>query len=277
MDHRGFNLFGGVHLTPQLELKIGGLREELIASEQKNHSNYGLLKFAARSPRWGYVRLFEMMQWAKDDIPDPLLQWAPDNTVDGGRLQELEDPLLARDTWINHFFAGHNLKVGSLALVNKVNCVYFRQLMNRSRRLRFGVDQSDFFFGLINKASYRYRLGRLTLEPRWKSEYLDQSRNLFDAQDQKTLTELFSGLVEMKLLHATSLQTGIEYLLSTDFDGRERDFTALSGGFQFANESNYLGYVVKTLTGFVTERKDPKGQNATTTVQSFITVYAGLE
>ena len=277
VDHRGFNLFGGLHLTPQLELKIGGMREQLIGSEQKNYSNYGQLKFAGKSPRWGYLRLFEMMQWVEDDIPDPLLQWAPDNTVDGGRLQELEDPLLARDTWINQFFVGYSLKVGALELVNKVHHVYFHQLMEPSQRLRFGLDKSDFFFGLINKASYRYRLGHLTLEPRWKSEYLDQSRNLFDARDQKTLTELFSGLVEMRLMHASSLQMGIEYLLSTDFHGQERDFTTLSGGVQFANESSYLGYVLKTLTGFVIERKDPKGRDPTTAVQSFITVYAGME
>ena len=277
VDHRGFNLFGGIHLTPQLDLKIGGMREQLIGSEQKNYSNYGLLKFASKSPRWGYLRLFEMMQWVEDDIPDPLFQWAPDNTVDGGRLQELEDPLLARDTWINQFFVGYRLKVRGLELVNKVHHVYFRQLMEQSRRLRFGLDKSDFFFGLINKASYRYRLGRLTLEPRWKSEYLDQSRNLFDVRDQKTLTELFSGLVEMRLMHASSLQMGIEYLISTDFHGRERDFTALSGGVQFANESSYLGYVLKTLTGFVIERTDPKERDPTTAVQSFITVYAGME
>ena len=63
---------------------------------------------------------------------------------------------------------------------------------------------------MINKASYRYALGRLSLEPRWKSEFRKQSRSLFDLEHSTSLYELFSAVVETRLLRATQLQAGVE-------------------------------------------------------------------
>ena len=279
-DHRGVNVFAGKHFTPYLELKVGALREESIASERRNHSTYGVLTFDRSWPRWGRLRLFEMAQLAQDDIPDPLLQWRPGTLLNQqGRsaLSEVDDPLLARDTWVNHFFGGHTWQGRSFFMMNRVNYVYFRQRLDREERTRFGLSRSDFFFGIINKASYRYPLGPLELEPRWKSEFVDQSRDLFAAEKRTTLSEQLSGLVRLHLLRATTLQSGVEYLWSEELDGRARDLTSLNLGMQFLTESSYLGYAVKSLIGFVWKRTDPKDEEAWTTVQSFITLYAGLE
>ncbi|MDE2810123.1 MAG: hypothetical protein OXN90_17050 [Gemmatimonadota bacterium] len=276
-DRRGFNLFGGVHLTPCLEVKVGALREESIASEQRNHSDYAVLECDRTSPRWGRLRLFQMLELVHDDIADPLLQWAPNNSLAGGRVVRLADPLLARDTSINRSFVGHHWQVGSWFVQSKLSYLRFAQRLDEQERLRYGLAESDFFFGLINKAAYRYRLGPLELVPRWKSEYINQSRSLFSDEERTTLTELFSGLVIVPLLYATTLQGGVEYLLSRDLDGRTADFTTVSYGLQLTSTSAYQGYEVWLVTRFVVERKDPRGEDPFTRVQSFISIYAGLE
>ena len=276
-DHRGFNVFSRMTVRPGLDLKIGALREESIASDRRNHSTYSMLTFDRSWPRFGRLRLFDMAQLVKDDIPDPLLQWAPDSFLDRGSLVELDDPLLARDTWVNHLFAGHTWRGRSLFVMSKVNWVYFRQRLDRDERLELGLSDEDFFFGILNKASYLYSWGPLELEPRWKSEFVDQSHDLFAAQERTTLTELVSGLVRVRLLGASTLQSGIEYLWSEDLDGKVHDLTSLNVGFQFLTESAYQGYSLKALVGGVWERTDPRGREVSTTVQTFITVYAGLE
>ena len=219
-------------------------------------------------PRLGRVRLFEMSQLVQDDIPDPILQWQPDNTLRGGKLVHIADPLLARDAWVHQLFVGHSLTSDALLVMSKLNGVFFAQ---RQR------DASDFFFGLINKASYRRTWRGLTLSPRWKSEWRQQSRSLFDQEERTTLMELFSLLLETQLLQATRLQAGVEYALFNDFDRDAEDFDSLSWALQLATESAYLGYRIQALAGFVVERKAFAEAEAETTTETFVTLYAGLQ
>ena len=276
-DHRGYNVYGGVNATPKLRLTAGVLREDLISSDQKNHSVYAALTFDENSPRFGRLRVFEMSKKVEDDIPNPLLQWSPDNTVLGGVLTRVDDPLLARDTWVNQLFVGHSLQGTALHLMSKLNYVYFRQLMGQAKRRELGLDETDFFLGLINKASYRYQLGQLVLEPRWKSEFRKQSRSLFDAVERTSLMQLFSTLMEVQLLQVTRLQAGVEYVVFNDFDIDAEDFNSLTVGLQFANTSAYHGYQVMALAGIALERRDFKEAEPSTTSRSFVTIYAGLE
>jgi hypothetical protein len=213
----------------------------------------------------------------EDDIPNPLLQWAPDNTLRGGRLTQLRDPLIARDTFVNQSYLGHSLQMGAFKVVNKVNYVLYRQLMNKLRREGFNLDESDYFFGIINKASYSYEIGRVRLEPRWKSEFRNQSRDLFTLEEHKSLTELFSAIVEVPLLKVTTVQAGVEYVLFNDMNRDANDFNALLGAVQFNNTSAYQGYVIKALVGLSVERKKFVELEAGTSTQAFITIYAGLE
>ncbi len=276
-DHRGYNVYGGVNLLPGMRLMVGLLREELISSDQKNHGDYVLLTYDGSSPRYGNVRFFQMNKRVADDIANPLLQWAPDNTLRGGSLTRIEDPLIARDSFVNQSYLGHNLSVGAFKLTNKVNYTLYRQLMNRQLREQYNVDKSDFFFGLINKVSYKRDLGRIRVEPRWKSEYINQSRDLFTQRGNKSLTEIFSTLVELPLLKVTSLQAGVEYVIFNDLDNDVNDFNSLLGAVQFNNTSAYQGYVIKALVGLSMERKDFAAAESSTGTQAFITVYAGLE
>ena len=275
-DHEGFNLYGGAELTPELRLTVGVLRQALISGHEENRASYAMVSMTKDLPQLGRVRMFEMTKLVEDDIADPLLQWAPDNTLTGGDLTRVEDPLLARETWVNQIFLGHNLQGRSLHIQSKLNWVLYHQLMKKSRREEFGLDASDYFFGIVNKASYRYQLGRWTVEPRWKSEYRRQTRGLFALDTRESLMELFSGLAETPVLRSSRLQAGIEYALFNDFDVKENDFDSATVALQLSNRSHYVGYEINALAGVALERTDFKETEARTTFRSFITIYAGL-
>ena len=88
------------------------------------------------SARWGDFKLFEMSKRVEDDIPNRLLQWLPSQSIDGGTLTQVEDPMLARDTWVNHFFAGHKVRIGRTKVETRMNYTLFHQLMDERTRQR---------------------------------------------------------------------------------------------------------------------------------------------
>ena len=45
--------------------------------------------------------------------------------------------MLARDTWVNHFFAGHKVHIGRTKLETRVNYTLFHQLMDERTRKEF--------------------------------------------------------------------------------------------------------------------------------------------
>ena len=302
-DHRGFNLYGGVHLVRGLELKVGLLRDELISSDRRNHSSYAVLTLDRNSAKYGRLRAFEMTRLVKDDIADDIFQWAPNSslapqTVVVGfdnfgnprttsvfeEFTQIQDPLIAQDTWVNQLFIGHGLQRGPFNIQSKVNYYRARQLMSRGRRERLGLSASDFFFGVINKAWYRYELGGFDFEPRWKSEFRKETLGLFggEVNDEingphgTKLSQLLSIVAGRNMLRDTRLQGGIEYLYFNDFDGSARDFNSVSWALQFANTSAYQGNVIQALVGFLIVHKDFAEFESTTETQTFITIYAGL-
>ena len=275
-DHQGYNIYAGADITPELRFSVGIMREGLISSEQENNSIYGIITYEGNSPRFGKLRLFQMSKKVADDIPDNLLQWAPDNTLLGGELTQVEDPLLARDTFVSQSFFGHRLQWGSIALTSKVNYVLFKQLMGAEARARYNLPEEDFFFGAISKLSYRRHLGNLVFEPRWKSEFRKQSRGLFEFDKQTSLLELVSALIEIPVMRVTQLQAGVEYVYYNDFEEDLNDYNSLVGAIQFSNESDYLGYRLRSLVGLSLQSKSFSGQKSQLTSQSFITIFAGL-
>jgi hypothetical protein len=276
-DHRGYNIYGGADITPELRFSVGVMREALISSDQKNRSVYGILTYEGDSPRLGRLRVFQMSKKVADDIPNNLLQWAPDNTLLGGELTQVEDPLLARDTFVSQSFVGHRLEWGSFALTSKMNYVLFKQLMNKADLSRFDLREEDFFFGAINKLSYRRNVGPFVIEPRWKSEFRKQSRALFAFEEQTSLLELLSALVELPVMRVTQLQAGVEYVYFNDLEDDLNDYNSLVGAVQFSNETYYLGYRLRSLVGLSLQRKVFSGQESRLTSQSFITIFAGLD
>ena len=193
-----------------------------------------------------------------------------------GSLTAVEDPLLARDTWVNQVYIGHNFEVSGIQLQTKLHWLSFQQMMSSAQLQRYGLDEQDHFFGIVNKASKRANIGRFWIEPRWKSEYIHQTRDLFSANDRHTLQELFSLLGGTEALSVTRLQLGVEYVTFKDFREDANEFRSLTGAIQFKNESAYLGYRLQTVVGLSVERKTFRDALARTETQSFIAVYAGL-
>ncbi len=276
-DHRGFNAYVGYHLTPQTRVTVGYLREDLISSNQKNHTAYALFTADQDTPTLGRFRMMEMVKRAQDDIPNDLLQWFPDVTVKDGQQRKVEDPLIARDTWINSLWLGHDYSPGMLEIANHLKYDIYHQRKDRETREVLGLARAtDFFFGLINKASYRYPIGNLTLEPRWKSEWRWQSRGLLSTEKERVLTEIFGFLLSFPVLNSTTVQAGIEYTVANDFREDANDFNGQAVAVQFANVSAYLGYELTTQIGMKIDRRDFNERDSDTTTEGFITMYAGL-
>jgi hypothetical protein len=219
-----------------------------------------------------------MLKSAKDDISDDLLQWLPDANIRTGESTEIIDPLVAPDTWIHTLWAGHDYKYKGFSAVNFFKWDLYHQRLDKEEREVLGLRQRDYFFGLINKASFRFDLGLLWIEPRWKSEYRRQTLDLVTTNTQKReeLAEIGGMILGFPLLSHTSLQGGVEFTLLNDIEG-DADFNGIAAAVQFTNVSDYLGYRLTTQTGMKIDRRDPKDRDAVTITQGFISVYAGLE
>ena len=277
-DHRGFNVYFGYHLTPRVRFTVGHLREDLISSDQRNHTSYALFTLDQDTPKFGRFRVLEMVKLARDDIPNDMLQWFPEVTLRDARQKKVEDPLLARNTWITATWLGHDYTHGVLQLSNHVKFEHYHQRDDAEKRETYSLEHAnDYFFGVINKANYRHRLGRFWLEPRWKSEFRLQTFGLFAVGKENILTELFGFLLGFPVLRHTEIQSGIEYTFSNDFREKANNFNGLAVAMQLANVSEYLGYSFTTQVGMKVDRKDFEEQGTDTTTQGFITMYAGLD
>ena len=276
-DHEGYNVYGGTHLTPGIRLMAGVLREELISTDQKNDISYLLLTVDRSLPRYGRFRLFDMLKSVKDDIPNDLLQFLPNVDVHLGQATKIIDPLIAPDTWVNSLWIGHDYQYAGLSTVNSLKWEFYHQRLNQSERDVLDLNKRDYFFGVINKASYRFELGRLWIEPRWKSEYRKQTLDLASTDKREELAEIGGVILALPMLSHTTFQAGLELTFLNDLIRDDNDFNGVAAASQFTNASDYLGYKFITQFGLKIDRRDPRGRAPLTLTQSFITVFAGLE
>ncbi len=278
-DHEGYNIYLGTHLTPDIRLMAGVLREDLISSNQRNHTNYLLFTLDRDVPGWGRFRVFDMFKSVQDDIRDDLLQWLPSANIRTGESTTIIDPLVAPDTWVNSTWAGHDYKYKGFRASNFFKWELYHQRLDKDQREVLNLRQREYFFGLINKASYRFDLGLVWIEPRWKSEYRKQTLDLVTTNTEKReeLAEIGGVLLGFPLLTHTTLQGGVELTFLNDIESDANDFNGIASAVQFTNVSDYQGYKITTQAGLKIDRRDPKARDAVTVTQSFIAVYAGLE
>jgi len=130
---------------------------------------------------------------------------------------------------------------------------------------------------LINKASYRFDLGVLWIEPRWKSGYRKQTLDLISTGKRTELAELGGVLLGFPLLKHTTLQGGMELSFVNDLKRNLNDYNGIVGAVQLTNVSDYQGYKLTTQMGLSIERRNPKGAESETLTRSFIAVYSGLQ
>ena len=277
-DHRGHNIYAGADITPELRVTAGRIDERLLSEARYNETNYLLATLDRDYPGFGRLRVFDMLKRTKDDIHENLFQWVYASNESQGELRRISDPLLFEDAWHNSLWLGHDYTgLHNLKVINKVKFDVAHTFLDSTERRVRSLVQNEHFFGLVNKVGYRLKVGFLELEPRWKSEYRHQSRDLFSATKREELTEMVSVLGRFPFLRRSFVEAGVEYLWFKDLRENRNDLSNRILAVQFTNRVDYLGYKLTTQLGMKLDRRDPKGEEAITTQENFIIVYAGLE
>jgi len=276
-DHRGYNIYGGAQITPEVRLIAGRIDERLLSKDRDNETNYLLFTLDRDLPGFGQLRIFDIVKRTKDNIPENLFQWVYLTSESEGELRRLTDPLIFEDAWHNSFWLGFDYTgIHGLKIVNKVKYDLTNTKIGKAERQLRGLTQNEHFFGLINKVGYHVDLGYLVLEPRWKSEYRHQSRDLVSADKREEWTELLSVVTRFPILNRTFIEGGFEFLWFKDLLEKQNDLTSRVLAIQVTNKVAYLGYYLTTQMGVKFDRRKPRDVKARTTQESFITVFAGL-
>ena len=312
-DRFGYNVYGGVEISPESELTLGRLQEDMGRSSRKNHTSYGLFTFEQDLPRLGRVRLFEMFRRAEDTIPDNLIQWVMDRpqlgnpTQGSGRMEPIADPLAAADTWINTLYLDwEHFGRRAWRFLSRVKWETWRQrqadlqvLMSAAGDTlsvfdplgsdgRDGRENSG-FFGLINKIEYLQRYGRFELSPRFKSEFLSETPFSLTEERRRSWDGIFFFLVEFPLLKRSRLKAGLEqrffHELRADEDelpagAISGDFRGTAAALQLTNVSDYLGYQLTMQLGLRVDRRSLEiidaDRAATTAGVAYLTLFTSL-
>ena len=307
-DRKGFNAFGGIHLSSSLRLMAGRLDERMFTQASDNRTTYGLITLD-ESYRFGRLRVFDMLKRARDTIPDDRLTASPFLGATPRQRPLVEDILPAQDAWINTAWIGFDYTaVPNLKVINKVKHEVYHQVadnpLDASGRT---MDGSTSFLGWINKVEYDGAIGSVTFEPKTKIEYLRREpfvRESLLGQVLDTDQEHWMGsltlLARFPYLQQTTITSGLELTQFIDrvvdedrmvADGIAEptgDERSINLAVQLTTKSAYQGYWLTTQLGFrvariLTEhvRADELGafgkvNSATTETVSFITVYAGV-
>ena len=212
-DQRGYNVYGGAFVTPAIRAALGRLRVSSLSSDRKNHTTYGLVAFTHDDPRFGAVRVYDMLKRTRDTIPDDRREMTPYLGLATGNLANIEDLLPARDTWVNSTYLELDYRpVGELKTITKIKYdLYAQQGDAYERGVGPVLEDRTHFFGLINKADYTYRVGGLEVQPKIKSEYLNQTPFILGGDERQEWTGTGILLLRHPMLKASSLEAGLEY------------------------------------------------------------------
>jgi hypothetical protein len=258
----------------------GLMRSRQFSDQRRNRAAYMVVAMDQDHPRWGRLRLFQDLRRVQDTIRDDLLQWQQRPNTRGG-LQLVVDELPAQDTWINTTWLGLEQRpLADLELAHKLKWQYYRQLNGRLDLELRGQRRQGQFLGLINRADYSLRLGKWTLNPRWKSEFLYQVPVQAELPRRRELTELFALVLRIPFMRRSMVETGAEYEVFSQLrqpPGADPDYTALTSTVQVTNLTEYLGCRLTTIAGFTATRLALQYEPAEIRTRGFLTIYAGVE
>lgn len=300
-DRRGYNVFGGLEIMPGARLTLGRTDESMISTDRENITQYALFTFDRDYAGIGRLRVFETLKKVEDAIPNDRREPAP--FVDVVGIQPLvADILPAQDTWINSFWFGFDYAgLKDINVINKFKYEVFHQNKSAARDIDGRLlRENSSFLGLINKVDYTYDLGRISVQPKFKSEYLRRTPFLQQEDKRREWTGAFMLLARFPMLQHTVIQAGIEQLWLRDLVRDEDDMVAngvttetgdlnsFNVAIQLSNSSPYMGYQLTTQVGLRYGRTRnelirevgtgfKKGGETSNTTTSFITVYAGIQ
>jgi len=280
-DRRGYNLYAGRYLHPKLKLTLGQQRIRQIADQRRNLASYLLLAGDHTAGRYR-LRLFQDLRKVKDTIRNDLLQWVqPPNSR--GELRPLHDALPAQNTVVNTTWLGLDYDAGAnLRVKNVLRWQFYHQLdSDKDLALRNSRQQTS-FFGLINKAEYRFALGPLSLIPAYKSEFLRFSSFAAGEATRREWSRIAMLVARQAVMRSTHVEAGIEYHIFSQLQDptpprANDDFTEITTLVQLTDISDYQGYRLTTVLGFSLSRLDFEVEDPTLSTRGYITVYAGIE
>ncbi len=277
-DHQGYNLYLGAEVRSGSRVMVGRLREELKSSDRRSKSTYALATLTREWPELG-LRLSanEMARKVRDNIEDDLIQWVEAPFSSGG-LQEVRDPQITRDTFINTLYLELDYD-RYLPLLSKLKYETYRQLgdegdTKRNRR----------FLGLINKAEYNFELSHgVGIRPQWKQTFASVTPTLRNDRKTRDLSEVVFLLTSWSVSRSIWIGMGVEYEFFENLKktpeilppGFQEDFSRVTLGLQFSNNSDYLGYNLTSNIGFRSVRRSVRGDVNTNAV-AFVEIFAGL-
>jgi len=294
-DHRGFNIYGRVQVIPGLNFTLGHQRMELISGDGRTRAWYFLGTWI-HPLAGGRLRVFGHGALVCDDIPDDLRLWfqpvgAP------GRMQEVRDPLPARNTWKNTLYADLEQRLGpGIRLQHRGKWDWVRQRDTAAAvRWREGRRTSG-FAGMINKAEWSIPVGLGTVEPRWKSEYRRDRPFSARLPTAGSLEETFFLLWTQPLLAEkvgisyfprygrqlfdTEIQMGLEaswfWLLEGEREEIDQDFRSWTAVAQLTNRTAFQGYNLVAQVGLQFNRRHFARRPSQSASLVFMTVNAGL-
>ena len=302
-DRRGYNIFAGIHLTPESRLFAGRIDEQMLSDERASTGMYTLLTLDKDYPGLGRVRLFDMLRRVRDNIPDNRRASA---SFRGASIQPIvADILPAPDTWINTAWLGFDYtSIPRLKLINKLKYEFYNQGEGARDIDGRSLDDVANFFGLINKVEYRFDVVSLTLHPKLKSELLHQESFADEDDDRKHWLGLFTLMARVPLLKRTEIAGGVEVgrfqertldeeaLIEQRLPGETGDIRSTVFGVQLSSRSAYLGYQLTTQFGIQIARisrelielqqTEPdiifgREWDTETEATSYFTIYAGVE
>ncbi len=271
-DHRGYNLYGGLRFTEDVQLTAGQLREELISSDRKARSTYALF-----SGEWKYpgfeISLFEHPKLVEDDIPEDRVVW-----VDPTGRTDFTDPLDAQDTFVNTvYLQAKYSRIRNLNISGKVKHEKFLQQGEQA-----DLKRNRSFFGLINRADYAVRLREdLIFWPKWKSTFQSEVPSIRALRATRSLEEVVFLITRYSLLPGTWLDFGVEFSRFENLKRRPLEpqigyvdnFRSLVFSFLFSNTSAYQGYRLTLNAGLQLERQKFKEDTRKGSI-AFLRVFA---
>ena len=307
-DRKGYNIFGGAHITPEARIFAGRLDEEMFSADRSNRTTYALFTYDRDFAGLGRLRIFDMLKKAKDTIRDDRQAPAPFRNAPAQPL--IDDILPASDTWVNTAWLGFDYTaVPRLEIGNKLKYEFYNQSADDPRDVD-GQPLEDVtrLLGLINKVEYQLSFANVSFTPKLKSELLLQDAFSLAAEPKEHWMGLATFLFRVPVLQRSEVMTGLELAQfhdlvldedevielaesgeSVDRVGETGDFRSAIFAIQLSNRSHYLGYPLTTQLGFrlgrisneLIEQTEPgrfeikrEGGTETTT---FITIYAGIQ
>lgn len=271
-DRRGYNAYGGMRLTEDVQVTVGRLLEDEISSKRRSRATYGLFTGSWRIPGLN-LSLFEKAKFVKDNIRDNRVRW-----VDPTGMTDFTDPLVNQDTFVNSVYASAEYtSVRNLAVFAKLKYENFVQRGDEA-----DVKRNRSFLGLINKADYRITLSeQFAFWPKWKSTFRRVVPTEKALRTSRDLEETVFLVVRYGFMPGTWVDFGIELSRLENLKKRPAvpevgfvdDFTSRVYSVLFSNASAYLGYQLTINAGLELQRHEFKEDTRKASL-AFIRVFA---